>query len=171
VDSIMEDTAGQGIAENKNASATMGTTQKLHFFNPTRMRNTSPSPQPNISRKLEKVDKVPGNEAGLSCLQESDGAEKEIETMEGLDTELGMLSKLDRLYLQDNKLSGAIPSEIGLLSNLQDLFLFNNRLTGSIPSEFGRLTNLRRLRLGNNSLTSSIPTEMGLLSLEVLDIP
>mgnify|MGYP003875276449 CR=1 FL=1 len=89
----------------------------------------------------------------------------------GIPTELGMLSKLDRLYLQDNKLSGAIPSEIGLLSNLQDLFLFNNRLTGSIPSEFGRLTNLRRLRLGNNTLTSSIPTEMGLLSLEVLDIP
>jgi len=41
-----------------------------------------------------------------------------------------------------NQLTGSIPSEIGMLSSLTTLELQNNHLTGSIPSEIGMLSSL-----------------------------
>ena len=50
-----------------------------------------------------------------------------------IPAELGDLSKLGTLRLQENKLTGTIPAELGNLSNLNDLNLSENRLSGSIP--------------------------------------
>ena len=77
--------------------------------------------------------------------------------------ELGSLSNLETLNLNNNNLSGEIPAELGSLSNLTVLDLFNNNLRGEIPPELGNLSNLTVLRLDNNQL-SEIPAELGSLS-------
>ena len=45
-------------------------------------------------------------------------------------------------------MTGEIPSELGGLSNLEVLDLDNNQLTGEIPPELGGLSNLTGLWLG-----------------------
>ena len=54
----------------------------------------------------------------------------------------------------------AIPSDLGDLSDLEDLWLDDNQLTGEIPSALGGLVNLQRLLLGNNQLTGCIPASL-----------
>jgi Leucine-rich repeat (LRR) protein len=71
---------------------------------------------------------------------------------------LGNLSKLKRLYLSSNSLTGSIPSELGNLSKLERLWLHNNELCGKIPSELMNLNNLDLpdgLKLQNNNLINS----------------
>ena len=77
--------------------------------------------------------------------------------------ELGGLSNLTGLWLSENQLTGEIPPELGGLSNLTGLWLSENQLTGEIPTELGDLSNLTGLGLGGNQLTSEIPPELGRL--------
>ena len=49
--------------------------------------------------------------------------------------ELGNLSNLQWLYLNDNQLTGQIPSALGNLTGLTHLYLANNQFTGCIPNE------------------------------------
>ena len=78
--------------------------------------------------------------------------------------ELGNLSSLSSLHLDDNNLTGTIPGELGSLSNLSELDLADNALTGAIPRELGNLSSLTWLDLGDNELTGAIPRELGNLS-------
>ena len=55
---------------------------------------------------------------------------------------------------------GEIPSSIGGLINLERLYLNENQLTGSIPVEIGELTNLTHLYLSDNQLSGQIPIEI-----------
>ena len=72
--------------------------------------------------------------------------------------ELGSLSKLIRLGLYDNQLTGGIPSVLSSLPNLELLNLSDNQLTAEIPSELGKLGNLAELYLGGSSqLAGCIP--------------
>jgi hypothetical protein len=59
---------------------------------------------------------------------------------------------------------GTIPSEIGYLTLLTDLSLDEASLTGEIPSELGLLTNLEVLTLMINYLEGTIPSEVGNLA-------
>ena len=63
------------------------------------------------------------------------------------------------LYLRENRLSGAMP-ELGNLSNLTVLGLEQNQLTGEIPAELGNLVNLYTLLLAENQLTGCAPAEL-----------
>ena len=74
--------------------------------------------------------------------------------------EIGNLTNLTYLRLDDNQLTGPIPPEIGNLTNLTYLILESNQLTGEIPSEIGNLTNLTRLYLDDNQLSGIIPDEI-----------
>ena len=57
--------------------------------------------------------------------------------------------RVTKLYLQENVLSGQIPTELGSLSNLENLVLWGNELTGTIPTKLGSLANLGTpVRLG-----------------------
>ena len=53
----------------------------------------------------------------------------------GILFELGNLTNLERLSLDNDPLGGSIPEELGNLSNLIELlFLDRNELSGEIPS-------------------------------------
>jgi len=81
-----------------------------------------------------------------------------------IPSDLGNLSKLNSLQLRRNQLTGSIPSALGNLSNLTFLNLFDNQLSGSIPSQLGNLSNLTFLNLSTNQLSGSIPSSLGNLS-------
>ena len=69
----------------------------------------------------------------------------------------GSPSRVKRLVLVEDSLTGTLPPELGRLDGLEYLWLNNNRLTGEIPAALGDLGNLLNLRLGNNQLTGCIP--------------
>ena len=86
-----------------------------------------------------------------------------------IPSELGALANLEELDLRDNDLTGEIPSELGDLANLRMLVLDRLGLTGGIPSELGDLANLKVLWLSDIGLTGGIPSELGdLANLKVL---
>ncbi|MBO1351939.1 MAG: leucine-rich repeat domain-containing protein [Hormoscilla sp. GUM202] len=88
-----------------------------------------------------------------------------------LPSELGSLSNLQTLDLEDNNLSGTLPSELGSLTNLLELDLEDNNLSGTLPSELGSLSKLEILALARNSLSGTLPSELGSLSnLQTLDL-
>ena len=72
--------------------------------------------------------------------------------------------RVTKLYLQENVLSGQIPTELGSLSNLENLVLWGNELTGTIPAELGNLVKLEQLYLWGNELTGEIPSGLGSLT-------
>ncbi len=72
-------------------------------------------------------------------------------------TTAGTPSRVTRLLLANESLSGSIPSSLGSLFELTHLDLSRNSLTGEIPHELGWLYNLEELRLSGNALTGCIP--------------
>jgi len=80
-----------------------------------------------------------------------------------IPSELGSLSNLEHIHLNDNDLSGEIPSELGSLTNLQYLRLYKNDLNGTLPSSLGSLSNLLVLGVAKNDLSGTIPSELGSL--------
>ncbi|KAL9144750.1 hypothetical protein ABFS82_14G316300 [Erythranthe guttata] len=88
-----------------------------------------------------------------------------------IPTTLGKLKQLIRIYLEHNKLEGRIPVDLCQLSRLGDLYVSNNNLNGTIPSCFGELKSIRRLYLDSNKLESDIPSNLwnldGLLALNL----
>lgn len=59
--------------------------------------------------------------------------------------ELGYLSELVEVNLQNNAITGELPAQLGDLSNLQYLGLSSNQLSGTIPAPVGHLHNLGKL--------------------------
>ncbi|XP_062009586.1 probable LRR receptor-like serine/threonine-protein kinase At3g47570 [Rosa rugosa] len=78
--------------------------------------------------------------------------------------DIGNLSSSMLLALEDNQLSGPIPSSMGRLLNLQGLYMYNNTLQGYIPDELCQLENLVDLYLDGNQLSGSVPSCLGNLS-------
>ncbi|CAB9496614.1 leucine Rich Repeat [Seminavis robusta] len=78
-----------------------------------------------------------------------------------IPSELGLLT-FKTLSLANNKLTGSIPQEIFNQSLLEWLFLSNNDFTGTLPSEVGLLSNLQRLNLTYTQISGSLPSEIGL---------
>ncbi len=77
----------------------------------------------------------------------------------GVPAEFGELTALERLYLNNNRLTGPIPARLGDLAELAVLQLHDNQLTGEVPEEIVRLPRLGRLRLTGNQLIGPLPAE------------
>ena len=65
--------------------------------------------------------------------------------------------RVTELNLDQNNLSGPIPSELGNLTALSVLNLGDNQLSGPIPAELGNLTGLVSFRLNINDLSGLVP--------------
>ncbi|KAL4625634.1 hypothetical protein ACB092_05G039800 [Castanea dentata] len=78
---------------------------------------------------------------------------------------------LQSLHLQNNSISGDIPSSFKNCSNFGLIDIGNNRLTGIIPPWIGEMTNLLVLCLRSNEFKGRIPPQIcQLSSLRVLDL-
>lgn len=71
--------------------------------------------------------------------------------------EIGDLTELEVLQLNNNNITGELPSELFSLRNLKDLNLQVNKIEGEIPNEIENLTNLEYIRLDDNNIEGSIP--------------
>ena len=66
-----------------------------------------------------------------------------LPTSEVLEEEaLGHLAYLKELWLNDNKISGTLPSQLSSLTKLNSLYLENNRLTGQVPEDLADCINM-----------------------------
>jgi len=72
-----------------------------------------------------------------------------------IPSQIIQLKKLQTLNLGRNKISGGVSLLTGL-PNLQQLFLNNNLLTGNIPSEFLAMPQLLMLNLNSNQLSGDL---------------
>ena len=79
-----------------------------------------------------------------------------ISSWDGVTTS-GTSTRVTKVELDSESLTGVIPSELGSLFELTHLKLNSNTLTGSIPRELGWLYNLEEIKLSGNSLTGCIP--------------
>ena len=81
------------------------------------------------------------------------------------DTVGVLLTALRELYLQDNNITGDIPTSLFESGSYDRIDLGRNQLTGPIPSEIGNNTSLTFLGLAGNKLSGSIPQEIGELNI------
>ncbi|CAM0152174.1 unnamed protein product [Urochloa decumbens] len=70
---------------------------------------------------------------------------------------LGQLTRLRRLSLHDNAISGPVPASLGFLPELRGLYLFNNRFSGGVPASIGGCVSLQAFDASSNRLTGPIP--------------
>lgn len=106
---------------------------------------------------------------GITC--NSDGEVIYLSLISGgldgsLPTELGLLTSLTRIELQDNALSKTIPTQLGMMTDLISTFrMFANSFTGTLPSELGLFSLLVYAfdvsDLTRTSITGTIPCQLG----------
>ncbi len=68
-------------------------------------------------------------------------------------------SRVSKLELSNNNLSGTLPLDIGEMSNMRVLDLSNNHISGSLPTSFLGI-GLTVLDLSNNQMNGEIPPEI-----------
>ena len=83
-----------------------------------------------------------------------------------LPRELGSLSKLEVLRLENNQLKGPIPSPLLYMcvsGQIKDYAFFNNSgLT--LPGDIGKLTVLTKLEITNQNLVGPLPKTLHMLA-------
>ncbi len=107
---------------------------------------------------------------GMSwMMQDNWSSDEHVSTWYGVMTDVQ--GRVTSLNLEDNGLSGNIPSELGQLGQLEMLNLASNKLEGELPEELGNLTNIKAMYLQNNAdLTGKLPDTFLGLSLMALNL-
>jgi Leucine-rich repeat (LRR) protein len=83
----------------------------------------------------------------------------------GVPASIGNLTRLQRLFMNYNRISGAIPPVISDLSQLRNLDISYNRISGAIPPALGRLSQLQALNISSNNISGAVPPSIGNLTL------
>ncbi|KAJ8539299.1 hypothetical protein K7X08_013551 [Anisodus acutangulus] len=79
-----------------------------------------------------------------------------------IPTNLGNLRELQELHLQkDNELYGLIPECLGNLSMLQDIFLSSNKLSSKFPSSLWKKSSILHLDVSQNSIEGEVTQDIG----------
>lgn len=68
---------------------------------------------------------------------------------------------VNRIIMNENNLSGSIPSEISMFTHATQLILYSNQITGTIPQTLYQMTQLTGLDLYDNKLTGTISDDIG----------
>jgi len=76
-----------------------------------------------------------------------------------LPWEVVLLSNLELLDIDRNKLSGPIPSRISELTHLSTFWARRSKFSGTLPESFS--TSTREIGLEGNSLTGTLPSNWG----------
>ncbi|PON77091.1 GPCR kinase [Parasponia andersonii] len=88
-----------------------------------------------------------------------------------INPDIGNLSFLNSLQLQNNRFTGPIPHQITNLSRLRLLNMSFNLINGVLPSNLSQLKDLNTLDLTENSVSGTLPKELSLMTkLEVLKL-
>ncbi|XP_056689995.1 leucine-rich repeat receptor protein kinase HPCA1-like, partial [Spinacia oleracea] len=77
---------------------------------------------------------------------------------------------LIHMLLDNNKLTGSIPSTIGLVNKMEVIRLDWNSFSGFVPSNITNLTRVTNLLLSNNQLTGPMPDLTEMSGLNYLDM-
>ncbi|XP_050223562.1 LRR receptor-like serine/threonine-protein kinase GHR1 [Mercurialis annua] len=81
------------------------------------------------------------------------------------------LTKLVKLSMSDNFLTGKLPDNIADFRSLEFLDVSNNLFSSALPTGFGKLGSLKNLSLAGNNFSGSIPDSIsGLVSVQSLDL-
>ncbi|KAG6384113.1 hypothetical protein SASPL_156088 [Salvia splendens] len=84
---------------------------------------------------------------------------------------LANLTKLEKLSIANNSISGKLPENISSFEKLLHLDVSSNLFYSSLPSEIGKLPRLQSLSVAGNNFSGSIPdTIAGLTSIRSLDL-
>lgn len=85
------------------------------------------------------------------------GSDKPLSQWHGVQVED---NRVTALYLENNNLTGEIPSEIGNLTSLKILHISSNNIRGILPVSMGNLKNLENMYFNDNNLSGDIPAEI-----------
>ncbi|WP_027383328.1 T9SS type A sorting domain-containing protein [Epilithonimonas caeni] len=99
------------------------------------------------------------NTSGLSTLINLEWLSLESNQFSQIPSQVSLLKKLQTLNLGRNKISGGTSILAGL-PVLQQLFLNNNLLSGNIPSEFLGMPKLLMLNLNSNQLSGDLDDKL-----------
>nr|KYP76845.1 putative LRR receptor-like serine/threonine-protein kinase At4g20940 [Cajanus cajan] len=90
------------------------------------------------------------------------------------DANLGVflsLTKLVKLSISNNSISGKLPDNIAEFKSLEFLDVSNNFFFSSLPMAIGKLTSLQNLSLAGNNFSGPIPDSIsGMASIQSLDL-
>jgi Leucine-rich repeat (LRR) protein len=78
------------------------------------------------------------------------------------------MGQLEYLHLQQNYLTGTLPTTVGKMTSLRSIQLYKNKFEGLLPAEMNSWTNLKVLALQQNKFNGKIPYLAGLIELEFL---
>ena len=65
-------------------------------------------------------------------------------------------SSFTLVYLDDNQLTGSLPTQIGLMSSVEEVYLYNNKLVGQIPNKIRNWENILDLYVDSNKLSGTM---------------
>lgn len=85
-----------------------------------------------------------------------------------LPSSYGDLPFLTELHIHHNLIESTLPRSLGNLQDLTILYLDHNRFSSSIPSSFSKLTDLKALYLFDNNFTGTIEPVVNMTDLEHL---
>ncbi|XP_055960591.1 MDIS1-interacting receptor like kinase 2-like [Mercurialis annua] len=149
-----------GGARKPKIKITTANSSAVHIFQ-TFINET----KQNIKKEKETISTETDKESN-SETQSEENLENDFESDEDKAGK-----EINGAFLNNNNLSGVIPTEIGSLSELANLNLGANKLSGAIPKQIGENSKLLFLNFSKNEFTDSIPSELSnLLTLESLDL-